>query len=319
VNIDFHYNLKCNLKMIKRTLFFENPAYLSVKNSQLMIKIPEVENNEAFSDYLKKEYTKTIPVEDIGVVVLDNNQITITQGVLQALLDNNVAVVTCDRKRIPRGLMLPLSGNSVQNERFRNQLEASLPLKKQLWQQTIQAKIANQASVLRECRKVEVRNMLKWVEEVRSGDVGNMESRAATYYWANLFKEFKRYREGFPPNNLLNYGYAILRAVVARGLVSSGMLPTIGIHHHNRYNAYCLADDIMEPYRPYVDRIVVDLYDKGNEDINNNTRIKLLSIPVIDVKINGQRSPLMIAVSLTTSSLNKCFSGECRKILFPEI
>ncbi|MDD4473590.1 MAG: CRISPR-associated endonuclease Cas1, partial [Bacteroidales bacterium] len=134
--------------MIKRTLFFENPAYLSVKNSQLMIKIPEVENNEAFSDYLKKEYTKTIPVEDIGVVVLDNNQITITQGVLQALLDNNVAVVTCDRKRIPRGLMLPLSGNSVQNERFRNQLEASLPLKKQLWQQTIQAKIANQASVL---------------------------------------------------------------------------------------------------------------------------------------------------------------------------
>ena len=161
--------------------------------------------------------------------------------------------------------------------------------------------------------------MLKWVDDVRSGDADNTEGRAAVYYWANLFKNFKRDREGEPPNNLLNYGYAILRAVVARGLVSSGLLPTLGIHHHNRYNAYCLADDIMEPYRPFVDRLVVEMFDGGISELDKEAKAKLLSIPVLDVTINGQRSPLMIAVGQTTSSLYKCFSGESRKIAYPEI
>lgn len=305
--------------MIKRTLYFGNPTYLSLKDRQLVVKLPEVEKNETLPDSFKAESVRTIPVEDIGVVVLDNKQISITQGVLEALLENNAAVITCDSSRMPVGLMLPLCGNTTQNERFRDQLGASSPLKKQLWQQTIQAKIANQAAVLKECRGAEVRNMLRWVNDVRSGDADNLEARAAAYYWANMFSNFKRWREGEPPNNLLNYGYAILRAIVARGLVSSGLLPTLGIHHHNRYNAYCLADDIMEPYRPYVDKLVVGMFDSGIVSLDKSAKAELLSIPVLDVIINGQRSPLMIAVGLTTSSLYKCFSGESRKIVYPEM
>lgn len=298
--------------MIKRTLYFGNPAYLSVRASQLVINIPGANG-------MDDKVGNTVPIEDIGVIVLDNKQITITQGALEALLENNSAVITCDSSRMPVGLMLPLCGNTTQNERFRYQLDCSMPLQKQLWQQTVQAKIENQAITLRECRGAEVRNMLKWVDEVRSGDADNLEARAAAYYWANLFSKFKRDREGEPPNNLLNYGYAILRAIVARGLVSSGLLPTLGIHHHNRYNAYCLADDIMEPYRPYIDKLVVQMYDSGITELDKVAKTKLLSIPVLDVTINGQRSPLMIAVGLTTSSLYKCFSGESRKIIYPKM
>lgn len=299
--------------MIKRTLYFGNPAYLSTRNSQLVIAIPGSEGEQNESD------KTTVPIEDIGVVVLDNKQITITQGALEVLLANNSAIITCDSNRMPVGLMLPLSGNTTQNERFRDQLNASLPLQKQLWQQTVQLKIENQAAVLNVSRGVQVANMVKWSGEVRSGDPDNLEARAAAYYWAHLFKNFRRSQDGDSPNNLLNYGYAILRAVVARGLVASGMLPTLGIHHHNRYNAYCLADDIMEPYRPYVDRLVIELFDRGVVDLNKEAKIRLLSIPVIDVSINSQRSPLMVAVGLTTSSLYKCFSGESRKIIYPRM
>jgi len=305
--------------MIKKTLYFGNPTYLSLKNAQLVIKLPEVENNDSIPDSFKEASIRTVPIEDIGVIVLDNRQITITQGVLEALLENNSAVITCDSSRMPMGLMLPLSGNATQNERFRDQINASLPLKKQLWQQTVQSKIENQAAILKMCRNVEIRNMLKWVGEVRSDDTDNLEARAAVYYWQNLFNNFRRNKDGEPPNNLLNYGYAILRAIIARALVSSGLLPTLGIHHHNRYNAYCLADDIMEPFRPFVDKLVVEMFDNGIIEINKDAKAKLLTVPVLDVKLNGQRSPLMIAAGLTTSSLYKCFSGESRKIMYPEI
>lgn len=233
--------------MIKKTLYFGNPVYLSLKNAQLVIKLPEVVKISALPEGFKQMSEVTKPIEDIGVVVLDNKQITITSGVLEALLENNCAVITCDSKSMPVGLMLPLYGNTTQNERFRHQLGASLPLMKQLWQQTIKTKIENQAVVLRECVGEEIKCMKVWAADVKSGDPDNLEARAAAYYWKNLFKieGFTRDREGIPPNNLLNYGYAILRAVVARGLVTSGLLPTLGIHHHNRYNAYCLADDIM--------------------------------------------------------------------------
>lgn len=309
--------------MIKRTLCFSNPAYLSLSNSQLVIKIPGLEMADATTS-AKTETTRTIPIEDIGVVVLDNRQITITHGVLDALLDNNCAVITCNASHLPVGLLLPLSGNTVQSERFRDQIDASLPLKKQLWQQTVQSKIHNQAIALRQIRNAEVRNMLAWENEVRSGDPDNLEARAAAYYWRNMFPDiegFTRDRDGFPPNNLLNYGYAILRAVVARSLVGSGLLPTLGIHHHNKYNAYCLADDVMEPYRPYVDRLVCDVVQKYGADTALTREIKqeLLSIPVIDVTIGGKRSPLMIAATQTTASLYKCFSGELRKIAYPEM
>ena len=308
--------------MIKRTLYFGNPAYLSTKLAQLEIRLPEVENNDTLSETFKENAIKKVPIEDIGVVVLDHKRITITHGALAALLDNNVAVITCDEQRMPSGLMLPLSGNTTQSERFRHQIDASLPLKKQLWQQTIQYKILNQRAVLKSSRRLKCSNMEVWAKEVKSGDTENLEGRAAAYYWQNLFGEidgFRRNRDGVPPNNLLNYGYAILRAVVARALVGSGMIPTLGIHHHNRYNAYCLADDIMEPYRPYVDKLVVEMVDSGMDisKLTTDIKSKLLSIPILDVVINGKRNPLMIGVGITTSSLYKCYSGELRKIAYP--
>lgn len=310
--------------MIKRTLCFSNPAYLSLKNEQLVIKLPQVEKNDDLPESFKADAVKTIPIEDVGVVVLDNKQITITQGLMEALLDNNCAVITCDKSHLPVGLLLPLSGNTTQNERFRQQLDASQPLKKQLWQQTVQAKIGNQAAVLKKCRDVEIGNMVKWQNDVRSGDSDNLEGRAAAYYWKNMFPEiedFTRDRDGVSPNNLLNYGYAILRAVVARSLVASGLLPTSGIHHHNRYNAYCLADDIMEPYRPYVDELVVSYTNENGypNELTPDIKRVMLSIPVLDVRINGQRSPLMLAAGQTAASLVRCFSGEGRKLVYPEL
>lgn len=312
--------------MIKKTLYFGNPAYLSLRMGQMVIKLPEVESNELLPEIMKKQAEITKPIEDIGVVVLDNRRITITQGLLEALLENNCAVITCDNHSLPVGLMLPLYGNSTQNERFRYQLDASQPLRKQLWQQTIKAKIENQAAVLSACSGVPIKNMKRWADDVRSGDPDNVEGHAAAYYWRYFFnnitglENFTRNREGMAPNNLLNYGYAILRAVVARALVTSGLLPTLGIHHHNRYNAYCLADDIMEPYRPYVDELVFAIVkEQGVDNLQLSTTLKaqLLSIPTLDVVIGGKRSPLMVAATQTTASLYKCFSGELRRIAYP--
>ncbi len=313
--------------MIKKTLYFGNPAYLSLRMEQLVIKLPEVEKQKDLPDVIKETSVVTRPIEDIGIVILDNRQITITQGLLEALLENNCAVITCDSHRMPVGLMLPLCGNTIQSERFQCQIAASQQLRKQLWQQTIKAKIDNQARVLSICAQTEVRCMLRWSDDVKSGDAGNHEAMAAAYYWKNFFSgipglsDFTRNRDGIAPNNLLNYGYAILRAVVARALVSSGMLPTFGIHHHNRYNAYCLADDIMEPFRPYVDELVygiVSEYGADNLELTKDIKARLLNIPTLDVVISGKRSPLMVGVAQTTASLYKCFSGELRRIAYPE-
>ena len=302
--------------MIKRTLYFGNPAYLSLKNSQLVVKIPNAEGDDT---------VRTIPIEDIGFVILDNPQITITHGTLGALVENNTAVVTCDNRHMPTGLLLPTEGNSTQSERYRNQIEASQPLRKQIWQQTVQAKIRNQAAALEKRRGKEFGNMLAWADDVRSGDSENLEARAAVFYWDNLFAveidKFRRDPDGDMPNSLLNYGYAILRAIVARALVGSGLLPTLGVFHRNRYNAYCLADDIMEPYRPYVDLLICELLDTYGmpKEMNRDIKAKLLTLPTIDVVIDGKRSPLMLAVSQTTASLARCYAGEIRKVSYPEM
>ncbi len=308
--------------MIKKTLYFGNPAYLSMRNKQLVIQLPEVVKNETLPDTFKADAVKTIPIEDIGVLLLDNKQITITHGLMEALLKSNCAFIICNSNRMPAGLILPLDGNTTQTERFRDQINASVPLKKQLWQQTVQTKIQNQAYVLENKSKVIVKNMLVWASDVKSGDPDNYEARAAVYYWNNIFPDmpgFTRGRDGEPPNNLLNYGYAILRAVVARSLVASGLLPTLGIHHRNKYNAYCLADDIMEPYRPFVDKLVFEIMERETDisELSQEIKAQLLNIPVLDVIISKQRSPLMIAVGQTTASLNKCFSGKIRKIKYP--
>ena len=312
------------MPIIKKTLCFSNPIYLSLRNAQLVLHLPEVESNKTLPEAIKKEAERTIPIEDIGVVILDNKRITLTSGVMEALLENNCAVITCNQKSMPVGLLLPLCGNTTQNERFRSQLEASLPLRKQLWQQTIKQKILNQEHVLRINTDQETNCMRIWSNDVRSGDPDNLEARAAAYYWKNVFTNypnFVRDREGTPPNNLLNYGYAILRAIIARALVGSGLLPTLGIHHHNRYNAYCLADDIMEPYRPYVDQLVLDIIQCNLEisDITRDLKMQLLGIPMLDVVINGKRSPLMIAAQQTTASLARCFAGESKRISYPEM
>lgn len=301
--------------MIKRTLCFSHPAYLSLRNKQLSVRLEKHDG--------EPEREATIPIEDIGFVVLDHRQITITHGALSALLDNNASVVTCNESHMPVGLMLPLEGNTIQSERFQSQLSASLPLRKQLWQQTVQQKILNQAALLRELHGTETGNMQHWAADVHSGDSTNLEGRAAAFYWSQMFPtlpNFTRSREGEYPNNLLNYGYAILRAVIARALVGSGMLPTLGIHHHSRYNAYCLADDIMEPYRPFVDRLVVETMSECCDvEVTTNIKRRLLTVPTLDVHIGGQRSPLMVAASQTTASLARCFAGESRRISYPEL
>ncbi|MCB9000740.1 MAG: type II CRISPR-associated endonuclease Cas1 [Bacteroidales bacterium] len=297
--------------MIKRTLYFSNPTYLKVKDEQMVIEYPDDTEN------------KSVPIEDIGVVVLDSPQITMTHVLINKLLANNAAVITTDDRHMPSGLLFPLEANTLQSERFANQIGASLPLKKQLWQQTVQAKIANQSNLLK-FRGVDVEPMLYWARSVKSGDPDNYEGRAAAYYWKNLFEgyiddAFTRGRYEDEPNNLLNYGYAVLRAVIARNLVASGLLPTLGIHHRNRYNAFCLADDIMEPYRPFVDAVVLDILISGDDcsKLTKEIKSKLLIIPAVDVIIDGKSSPLMVGAQRTTASLYDCFEGTSRKILYP--
>lgn len=296
--------------MIKRTLFFGNPAYLSTKNNQLVVNFPEEDKKEA-----------TIPIEDLGYVVLEDPQITITNGLIRKLVQNKTAIITCDSQHLPCALLQPLVGHTEQTERMRHQLNVSLPLKKNLWQQTVEVKIDNQANHLLK-REKNALKLKRWAKEVKSGDTGNHEAIAAAYYFQSLFNEvegFSRNQKGVAPNNLLNYGYAILRAITARALVSSGMLPSVGIFHRNKYNAFCLADDIMEPYRPYVDAMVYEIvateYDYA--ELNQGIKAQLLTIPAMDTYIDGKWSPLMVAMSRTTNSLYECFEGSSRKILYP--
>lgn len=301
--------------MIKRTLHFGSQAYLSIKDRQLVIRLAEKLGDE--------NITKCIPIEDIGVVVLDNGQITITHNVMVSLLENNVAIITCDQRHHPIGLQLCLESNEIQSERFQAQISASESLKKNLWQQTIVSKIQNQAIVLEELG-VDIKKMKQWARDVKSGDSENHEARAAAYYWRSMFEQdiaFKRDRFGEFPNNFFNYTYAILRAITARALVGSGLLPTLGIHHHNRYNAYCLADDIMEPYRPYADKLVLKTIQQypNIEELTKEIKASLLSLPIIDVKMKQGIRPLQIALSETTSSVAQCFEGERRLIKYPEI
>lgn len=324
--------------MIKRTLYFGNPAYLSVTRSQLLIKLPEIETSK-LSKPEKKIFRQSIPIEDIAYVVLDHSRITLTQTVLSELLLNKAAVIVCDAHHLPTGLFLPMVGNTVQSERFNQQISMSIPLKKKLWQQTTHFKVSNQSQVLEKLYGIDSSIMQKMLMSLKSGDPDNVEGQAAAYYWKHLFPEYTHFTRGRyesdAPNYLLNYGYAILRAVVARAIVSTGLIPTLGIHHHNKYNAYCLADDLMEPYRPYVDLLVCDLVKQGylsqreemvaEEGIDTTSFLtkemkqQLLKIPVMDVKIQQQKHPLMVAVSKTITSYYKCINGESRKLIYPEI
>jgi len=296
--------------MIKKTLYFGNPTYLSIKNKQLNIHVNNVVNERRI----------TRPIEDVGVVVLDNSQITISHNAIKALVDNKAVIISCDDRHMPSSLTLSLEGHSEQSERYKYQIEASLPLKKNLWQQTIIAKIRNQKAVLDILEKPSKR-LSVLVKRVSAGDPENIEGQAAAYYWSTFIDGFLRDRVGDPPNNMLNYGYAIVRAMIARALVASGLLPTLGIHHRNKYNAYCLADDIMEPYRPFVDLIAYELYAVYGEDtfLSTTAKKKLLDVATVDGIFGKKKSPLMVGMSMTTASLADCFLGKKRKISYPEI
>lgn len=307
--------------MIKRILYFGNPAYLSTRYEQMVVKYPAIERNETLPPYFKKEAERTVPIEDIGMVVLDHKQITLTHDLCEKLIENNAVVVWCDAKHQPIGMTLPLAANDTHSEKTRYQLEASEPFKKQLWRQTVEAKIVNQANVLAYFGYPD--QPLRYLAStVHSGDNTHVEARAASIYWKHLLGPFQTNRGRFegPPNHLLNYGYALLRAIVARNLVGSGLLPVLGIHHRNKYNAYCLADDIMEPYRPFVDQYVFD-YIRNTEILSDtlqkNDKAHLLGLTGLDVEIEGKTSPLLVGVQRTTSSLMKCYMGERRKLSYP--
>lgn len=295
--------------MIKRTVYIGNPARIYHEN--LQIKIVREEGSPPGS----------VPVEDIGMLILDHPQISITHRVIQALQENETVIISCDQKHMPSALMVPFEGHHVQAERMRIQMNASVPLTKQLWKQTIESKIRNQAKCLEMFNK-ENQTLLILGAGVKSGDPDNKEGRAAKVYWSTLFEDgFARSRYGDPPNAHLNYSYAILRSVIARALVGSGMNLSMGIHHHNRYNVFCLADDIMEPYRPFADKVVYEMYCQGltkTEELTPSHKKLLLSIPAMDVMMDGEKSPLLVAAGRTSSTLFECFSGKRKKILYPD-
>ena len=292
--------------MIKQTLMFTSPVYLSLKDRQLVI---------TFKD---NKDTVTRPIEDIGFVVIENPEVTISIPVLNELADNNVSVVFCDKKKMPKTMLMTLEGNTTQQESYKYQMEASAPAKKNVWKQLVESKIRNQAELLNKVgRNGDV--LKQYYMNVRSGDTDNREGAAAREYWNRLFGDrFRREREGSPPNNLLNYGYTILRAAVARALIGSGLYPAFGVFHRNRYNAFPLTDDVMEPYRPFVDEIVHRLYyDGGISELDNQSKGKLLRVLFSDVKMGKVTRPLENALSLTTASLLKIFKGETDKLSLP--
>ncbi|HRY31734.1 MAG TPA: type II CRISPR-associated endonuclease Cas1 [Bacteroidales bacterium] len=295
--------------MIKRTIIFSNPTRISLRNGQLICQ-----NNDS-------NEVKQAPIEDLGFVVLEHQQIFISLPLLNALINNNVAVIFCDDQHMPSSMLLNLEGHTTQAELFGHQLHASEPLKKSLWKQTVEAKIMNQAALLSSLGLRES-DLIALGRDVKSGDTTNREGAAARIYWKRLFgRDFERDRYGSSPNHMLNYGYIILRAAVARALCGSGLLPTIGIFHHNRYNSFCLADDIMEPYRPFIDQKVFELFntDFDAEKLTTRIKMKLLEILSADVVVQKMKRPLMVALSLTTASLARCFAGEVKKISYPAL
>ena len=292
--------------MLKRTLVFSNPITLSLRNCQLVLAYKDDPNNK-----------QTIPIEDIGVIIIDHQQVSITIPLMNALVEGNVQVVVCNDHGMPSAMLQSFEGNNLQGEILRNQIGVGEVLKKQIWKQIVEAKIKNQAALL---NKVE-RNgsILKpYYQNVKSGDTDNREGIAARIYFSELFGElFVRDRSLSGINLLLNYGYTILRAATARSLVSSGLLPAIGIFHHNRSNAFPLADDIMEPYRPYVDEIVYDLAMQGRLELTKNNKADLIKVLYADTQFVKVTRPLSVGLSLTSASLAKCFAKEQVKLSLP--
>ncbi|MFD2552254.1 type II CRISPR-associated endonuclease Cas1 [Bizionia sediminis] len=292
--------------MLKKTLLVEKKSSITVKHLQLQIK-----------NDLRQA---SIPIEDIGFLIIDNPEVYISITALNLLIENNSAVIICGKTHLPNGLFLNLNSHHIQQELFRKQIEASVPLKKQLWQQTVKEKILNQGLLLEKITKTK-NNFNFLASKVVSGDTTNMEGVAANFYWKFFFKSnFKRERFGAYPNNFLNYGYAILRAATARALSGSGLLNTLGIHHKNKYNAFALADDIMEPFRPIIDEAVYTIMQHYDEqELNTEIKSVLLQTLTRTVYFKEEKSPLMVGLQKTASSLQQCYTGKRKKIKYPQL
>jgi CRISPR-associated protein Cas1 len=299
--------------MIKRIIeISQAKTYLSVKNDQLIIKRDDQQVGQ-------------IPCEDIGMLIVDSSGVTYTHGVFTTLLKSGSVVVLCGRDHHPAGLLLPTESNSLQTARMRSQLMAKEPIKKQIWKQLIIAKIKHQAKIL-SSDSAGYKKLVAMSKSIKIGDPENKEAQASKLYWQHYVSqlEFRRQRHGSAPNNLLNYGYAILRAAIARAVVAAGLNPSIGVHHHNKYNAFCLADDLMEPFRGFVDEKVLEIWadkssDNDYEELDQPTKARLLEILYKEVEIGQYAGPLMVGLHRTAASLIKCFEGEQTEVNLPKI
>ncbi|MDE6267373.1 MAG: type II CRISPR-associated endonuclease Cas1 [Muribaculaceae bacterium] len=292
--------------MLKRTIAITSPCSLTQRNAQLIITSSD-------------GTSKSVPIEDLSTVIIENQRATISIPAINALTESNVAVILCDNKMMPSSLIFPLEGHTLQGERYRVQLEASLPQKKNIWKQVIESKIRNQAALLN--RQGKNGNLLKpYYSSVKSGDSDNREGIAAAAYWKELFgHEFVRTPKGEPPNNLLNYGYAILRAATSRAIVSAGMLPSLGIHHKNKYNPFPLADDLMEPFRPWVDELVFELWNDNQMELTVDVKQKLIQVVYEDAQVSDRRHPLSIALSMLCTSVVQVMKGEAIDLNTPSM
>jgi len=292
--------------MIKRTILIENKTTITTKNLQLVIKTEAKEG--------------TIPIEDLGYLVIDHPETYLSMPAMNLLIENNAAIIICNKSHLPNGMFLNLNSHHIQQEIFKSQIDASVPLKKQLWQQTIIEKISNQGILLEKITG-KPNEFPFLASKVLSGDSTNREGVAANFFWKSFFDiKFKRERFGDYPNNFLNYGYAILRAATARALSGSGLLNTLGIHHKSKYNAFALADDIMEPYRPLVDQKVYEIMQTYDEqELNTAIKSELLNILTTTVYFKEEKSPLMVALQKTASSLQQCYTGDRKKIKYAKL
>jgi len=292
--------------MIKRIIEVSNPAYLHLKNYQMIVKN---DNGKVGS----------VPVEDMGILILSNPAISITQSLIAECQNNNCIIVFCDRKHLPVSALLPLSGNSTHSKVLNLQTGVKKPLKKRLWQKIIIAKTEAQARTLAFFKK-DPSPLPQMKKRVKSGDEGNIESQAARIYWMRLFrKDFYRDQKEGGINSMLNYGYSLVRASVARALCGTGLHPALGIHHHNQYNPMCLADDMMEPLRPLVDRRVYELAEAGRYELDGRTKVSLLSILSEDVLLETKRQPMMVATQHMAASLKRSFSEGVSSLKIPEL
>lgn len=296
--------------MIKRIVeISQSKSHLKVKYGQLVI-------GQNGSD------VSIIPCEDIGVLLVDHQGVSYTHSVFTELLKCGAAVVLCGQNHHPTGMLLPLDSNSIQTERFRQQINVKEPVKKQLWKQIVQAKIKHQAKLLGRDSD-EYKALMGLRQKVRSGDPENIESQSSRRFWPAFFCDanFRRDINGPWPNNLLNYGYMVMRAAVARALCSAGLLPTLGIHHRNRYNSFCLADDLMEPFRGFVESKVREICRGGDYggELDQQIKARLLEVLYDEVEIGGFKGPLMVGLHRACASLVRCFAGEQKTIDLPKV